>query len=137
MKKLHYRSGKRQSISRIHVVEGIELSIDENDGSDFQRTETRELLVVPYTLYTANAVQSVQAPRRSCDLITLSNGGGSFTDQVADADAKDEIAGLQLDGNLLKVIGNVNATTFDLSETHRKSCLGRFIGINGILPENT
>lgn len=95
----------------------IEVSIDEDDGNNFQVVGTRELLAVPYALYAANAEQSVQTLSRSGDLITLSDGGGSFTDQVddADADANNEIQDLQLDGNLLSITGNENATTIDLS----------------------
>ncbi len=123
----------------------IEVSIDEDDGNNFQVVGTRELLAVPYALYAANADHSVQTVSRSGDLITLSNGGGSFTDQVddADADANNEIQDLQLDGNLLSITGNENATSIDLSayagsgSTLTEEEIDAFVANNGYLTSET
>ncbi len=58
----------------------------------------------------ANEIQSIA---KVGDVITLSGGGGSFTD--ADADPENEIQDLNLSGNTLTITNNVSATAIDLS----------------------
>ena len=65
----------------------------------------------------ADATNELQTISKTGNEVTLSDGGGSFTDEVndADADATNEIQDLQLVGNNLAITKNGVATIIDLS----------------------
>ncbi len=65
----------------------------------------------------SDPTNEIQSLSKSGNTVSLSNGGGSFTDAVDDADndATNEIQDLQLAGNILTVTKNGTATTIDLS----------------------
>lgn len=75
-----------------------------------------------YPNFTINGVNTsntngLQTISKTGSTVTLSDGGGSFTDEVddADADATNEIQDLQLAGNILTITKNGAPTSIDLS----------------------
>ena len=65
----------------------------------------------------ADPTNELQTIAKTGNEVTLSDGGGSFTDEIddADADATNEIQDLQLVGNILTITNNGSPTTIDLS----------------------
>lgn len=106
----------------------LKVSIDAGEGS--VQMPTVQLLSVPYALHAANAdsalygadedanpTNEIQTISKSDELIvTLSNGGGTFNDEVedADADAENELQALQIDGQLLTLSNDPSGTIVDL-----------------------
>jgi len=74
----------------------LKTEIDPAGGSAFVEMGTSELLSVPYALYAENTANNddadadpsneLQTISKDGQTVTLSNGGGSFTDEVNDAD---------------------------------------------------
>ncbi|GIL22817.1 MAG: hypothetical protein BroJett042_13300 [Bacteroidota bacterium] len=64
-----------------------------------------------------SATNEIQTISKAGNTVTLSNGGGSFTDAVDDADASitNEIQDLQLIGNVLSITNNGSATPINLA----------------------
>ncbi|OQX77248.1 MAG: hypothetical protein B6D64_08515, partial [Bacteroidetes bacterium 4484_276] len=89
----------------------IKLELDENGGFNFVHMGTSQLLSVPYALWSENTANpedadadpanELQTISKVDQTVTLSNGGGSFTDDVDDADANpaNELQTLTQNGN--------------------------------------
>lgn len=105
----------------------LKVSIDAGQGS--VQMPTVQLLSVPYALHSANAdtasygadedanpANELQTISKSGMEVTLTNGGGSFIDEVEDADADtlNELQELQLDGQLLTLSSDPSGTIVDL-----------------------
>jgi hypothetical protein len=106
----------------------LKVSIDAGEGS--VQMPTVQLLSVPYALHAANAdsasygadedanpTNEIQTISKSDEMIvTLSNGGGTFSDEIedADADAENELQALQIDGQLLTLSNDPSGTIVDL-----------------------
>jgi len=107
----------------------LKVSIDAGQGS--VQMPTVQLLSVPYALHSAtadsasygadedaNPTNELQTISKSEDMVvTLSNGGGFFTDEVEDADADptNEFQELQLNGQILTLSNDPSGTSVDLS----------------------
>lgn len=97
----------------------VQVEIDINGGSNYELMGSSQLLSVPYALYaeragsaggsvtdldsdTTNELQSIS---KTGNTVTLSHGGGSFTDEVNDADAStsNELQTLSISGNQLTI----------------------------------
>lgn len=92
----------------------IKVEVDPNNGTDFTTMGTTQLLSVPYALYAksggdddadADATNELQTISKTGNTVTLSNGGGTFTDDVDDADADplNEIQTLSVTGTDLSI----------------------------------
>ena len=106
----------------------LKVSIDAGQGS--VEMPTVQLLSVPYALHAASAdtasygadedanpTNELQTITKTDEMIvTLSNGGGTFTDEVedADADAENELQELQINGQLLTLSNDPSGTIVDL-----------------------
>lgn len=89
----------------------LQLEMDETGGSDFQLMGISQLISVPYALYSENTAHpedadadpqnELQTLSKVGQIVTLSDGGGSFTDEVDDADANpaNELQTLSQNGN--------------------------------------
>lgn len=92
----------------------LEVRMDETGGSNYQAMGTSQLVSVPYALFAktaetatnvddadADPMNELQTISKSGNTVTLSNGGGSFTDAVDDADnnPSNEIQTLSVSGN--------------------------------------
>jgi len=74
----------------------IKVELDENGGTAFAEMGTAQLLSVPYAMYAkdvankddddADPNNELQTIDKTGNTVTLSDGGGSFTDEVDDAD---------------------------------------------------
>ncbi|RLD27358.1 MAG: hypothetical protein DRI54_01215 [Bacteroidetes bacterium] len=106
----------------------LKVSIDAGQGS--VELPTVQLLSVPYALHSANAdsasygadedanpANELQTISKSDEMIvTLSNGGGTFTDEIddADADPENELQELELNGQILTLSNDPSGTSVDL-----------------------
>ena len=92
----------------------IKIEVDPNNGTDFTAMGTTQLLSVPYALYAqsggsddadADATNELQTISKVGNTVTLSQSGGSFTDEVddADADPQNEIQTLEIIGQDLSI----------------------------------
>ena len=100
------------------------IEMDETGGTNYQPLSIAPLSSVPYALYAQNVANKddadadpaneLQTISKSGSTVTLSNGGGSFTDAVddADADPANEIQDITLSGTELTIS---NGSTIDLS----------------------
>lgn len=110
----------------------MKLEIDPEGGSDFLLMGTSQLLSVPYALFAENVANNedadadpaneLQTISKDGQTVTLSNNGGSFTDDVndADADPANELQNLSntKNGNLVDLgISNGTGTIIDVSDT--------------------
>lgn len=108
----------------------LKVSIDAGQGS--VQMPTVQLLSVPYALHSANSdsasygadedanpANELQTISKEDMIVTLSNGGGTFTDEIndADADPANEIQELQLNGQLLTLSNDPSGTIVDLGTT--------------------
>lgn len=98
----------------------IKIEVDPNNGTAYTSMGTSQLLSVPYALYAksggsggedadADPTNEIQTLSKSLNTVTLSDGGGSFTDDVddADADPANEIQNLSVSGSDLTIsVGN-------------------------------
>ncbi len=102
----------------------LQVEIDVTGGSNYAMMGTTQLLAVPYALHAttvendlvddadndpSNEIQSIS---KSGNTVTLSGGGGSFTDEVDDADNDpgNELQTLTLSGQTL-TLSNGNSVT--------------------------
>ena len=92
----------------------IKIEVDPNNGTAFTTLGTSQLLSVPYALYAksgggddadADPANELQSISKSGNTVTLSDGGGSFTDDVddADADPTNELQTLTIGGQNLSI----------------------------------
>ncbi|MBN1252541.1 MAG: hypothetical protein JXR51_10995, partial [Bacteroidales bacterium] len=105
----------------------LKIEIDIEGKTNYQFMGTSQILAVPYALYAlnvqnkddadANPTNELQYISKNGSTVTLSNSGGSFTDDVNDADhdPDNEIQDLVLTGNTLRITDNPNATPISLS----------------------
>ncbi|MFY0687435.1 MAG: hypothetical protein JXQ90_09730 [Cyclobacteriaceae bacterium] len=95
----------------------IEVALDDTGGSNFTVVGSKELLAVPYALHAASSSGNTQTLTKTGNTITLSGNGGSIEDAVndADADSTNELQDLKLEGNILTITKNGNATAIDLT----------------------
>ena len=121
----------------------VRIELDENGGSDYKTMGESQLLSVPYALYakesgsggggtdqtlsinehdltisgsSGNTVplpDDLQTISKTGNTVSLTQGGGSFTDDVndADADASNEFQTLSISGNDLTITPNGNTVT--------------------------
>jgi len=90
-------SGNFEDIAWGTDIYFMKMEIDENAGTNFTEMGTTQLLSVPYALYAENTAHpedadadpqnELQSITKTGSTVTLSDGGGSFTDEVDDADA--------------------------------------------------
>nr|NQU92740.1 hypothetical protein [Bacteroidota bacterium] len=93
----------------------LKVEIDENGGSEFTEMSISQLLAVPYALYAENTAHpedadadpqnELQTIQQTGSIVTLSDGGGSLTDEVDDADANpaNELQQLNKVGNTVSL----------------------------------
>lgn len=96
----------------------VQIEVDINAGSNYELMGTSQLLSVPYALYAERAGSAggsndldtdpsneIQTLSKNGTTITLSQGGGSVTDEVNDADANpnNELQTLAIAGNQLSI----------------------------------
>jgi trimeric autotransporter adhesin len=93
----------------------VKIEMDPNGGTAWQFLGTSQLLSVPYALYAkdvqnnndadADASNEIQVLSKSGSTVTLSKGGGSFTDAVDDADNNpaNELQLLSISGSSLSL----------------------------------
>ncbi|MBI5915918.1 MAG: hypothetical protein HY842_11110, partial [Bacteroidetes bacterium] len=90
-------SGSMGSIAWGSDEHWLRVEMDASGGSTFQLMGASQLLSVPYALHAetvadnddadADPANELQTISKTGNTVTLSNGGGSFTDAVDDADA--------------------------------------------------
>lgn len=91
-------SGDFETIDWSADSHALDIEIDFNDGNGYQNLGSTPLLPVPYAMHANSADMVVN------DMV-----------DDADADPNNEIQDLQLDGNILSITGNPDATALDLS----------------------
>jgi len=109
----------------------LKVELDETGGSDYQFMGVSQLLSVPYALLSENTVNNddadadpaneLQTVTKEGQIVTLSQNGGNFTDDVndADADPTNELQNLSStkNGNLVDLgISNGTGTTINVSD---------------------
>ena len=104
----------------------LKLELDENGGTIYQLMGVSQLLSVPYALFAENTAHpedadadpanELQTISKDGQTVTLSNNGGSFTDEVNDADA-DPVNELQnLSQNGLDVVLSQGGGTISVAD---------------------
>ncbi|MBN1339246.1 MAG: hypothetical protein JXA03_07980, partial [Bacteroidales bacterium] len=93
----------------------LEVELDPAGGSAYVAMGTSQLLSVPYALYSENTANvddadadpanELQTISKVGNTVTLSDGGGAFTDETEDADPDpaNELQTLSVDGNELSI----------------------------------
>lgn len=102
----------------------LRIEMDASGGTNYQIMGTSQLLSVPYALHAetvantddadADPVNELQTISKIGNTVTLSNNGGSFTDEVNDADANpsNELQNLSLNGTVVSIS---NGNSIDLA----------------------
>lgn len=104
----------------------LKMEMDENGGLNFQLMGISQLLSVPYALYSertannddadADPTNELQTIVKEGQTVTLSNGGGSFTDEITDADADPANELQTLTQNGLEVSLSQNGGTINVAD---------------------
>ncbi len=109
----------------------LKVEIDENGGYNFVHIGTSQLLSVPYALYAENTgnpedadadpENEFQTLTKDGQTVTLSNGGGSFEDQVEDADTDpanefQNLNNIRVGDEIFLNINNGIGTSFDVTD---------------------
>ena len=106
----------------------LQIELDAAGGTSYTDMGTTQLLSVPYALYAKNvenkddadadATNEIQMLSKAGSTVTLSNGGGTFTDDVddADADATNEIQTVSKMGSTVTLSNGGGTFTDDVND---------------------
>ena len=105
----------------------LRMEVDLDGGTDYETFGTSQILSVPYALYAettgnvddadADPMNEIQTISKQGNEVTLSDGGGTFTDEVddADADATNELQLLTKQGNQI-MLSNGGSVTDEVND---------------------
>ena len=122
------RGTSSQDFSSIDWTQGPLFVEIELDG---QVMGTTPLLSVPYAFH-AETVEEIQEISKSGSTVSLSKGGGSFTDEVEDADSDpaNELQAISIDGNTLTLSNGGGSIALPIAEATTRSISFPANGLN-------
>jgi len=121
-------SGNLAAINWASGTYFLKVEWDPNGGTNYSLSHTAQLLSVPYALHArtveiaddadADPTNEIQTLSKAGNTISLSNGGGSVTDEVndADADPTNEIQMLSKAGNTISLSNGGGSVTDEVND---------------------